>query len=191
MLDHVFADAIGALRSALELAMLERQAIEERFTTDALLGDTRWETSYSIPGEGVPPRVQADMTLLWPTWSQTAYRSWYLSGELNNIPAIEAEVVARAQRLTEPPDPVVVLGAIPATSPLIGNNFLERSEETTIETIYGPDVSRAEYAIEIGYSGIFELHADVLADGNLLDEIFQAAGGWISSTLIQLSDCVS
>ncbi len=35
MLDHVFIDAIGALRTALELAMLERQAVEERFTTDA------------------------------------------------------------------------------------------------------------------------------------------------------------
>ena len=105
MLDHVFADAIGALRSALELAMLERQAVEERFTTDALLGDTRWETTYSIPGEGNPPRVQADMTLLWPTWSQTAYRNWYLTGELNEIPAIEAEVVARACLLYTSPSP--------------------------------------------------------------------------------------
>lgn len=190
MLDHVFADAIGALRSALELAMLERQAIEERFTTDALLGDTRWETSYSIPGEGVPPRVQADMTLLWPTWSQTAYRSWYLTGELSDIPAIEAEVVARAQRLGEPPDPAVVLDNVPEVSPLIGDNVLERTEGATVESIHSSDLSRVEYAIEIGYSGVFELHADVLADGNLLDEMFQAVGGWISSTLVQLSDSV-
>ena len=190
MLDHVFADAIGALRSALELAMLERQAVEERFTTDALLGDTRWETSYSIPGEGTPPRVQADMTLLWPTWSQTAYRSWYLSGELHDIPAIEAEVIARAQRLPEPPDPAVVLDLVPAFSPPIGDNVLERTEGATIETIYGSDLSRAEYAIEISYAGAFELHADVLADGNLLDEMFNAAGTWISSTLISLSDSV-
>lgn len=188
MLDHVFADAIGALRAALENAMLERQAVEERFTTDALLGDTRWETSYSLPGEGVPPRVQADMTLQWPTWSQTAYRSWYLTGELNDIPAIEAEVVMRAQRLPEPPDPAVVLDTVPEASPPVGDNVLERIEGTTIETIYGADLSRAEYAIEVGYSGVFELHADVLADGNLLDEMFQAAGGWISSTLVLLSD---
>lgn len=190
MLDHVFADAIGALRSALELAMLERQALEERFTTDALLGDTRWETSYSLPGEGVPPRVQADMTLLWPTWSQTAYRSWYLTGELNDIPAIEAEVVTRAQRLFEPPDPGTVLDIIPEASPHIGSNVLERAEGATVETIYGSDLSRAEYAIEVSYAGVFELHADVLADGNLLDEMFQAVGGWISSTLVLLSDSV-
>ena len=52
MLDHVFTDAIGALRDALENALLERQAFEERFHTDVLLGDLIWATSYVIPGEG-------------------------------------------------------------------------------------------------------------------------------------------
>jgi len=190
MLDHVFADAIGALRAALELAMLERQAVEERFTTDALLGDTRWETSYSIPGEGNPPRVQADITLQWPTWSQTAYRSWFLSGELTQIPAIEAEVVVRAQRLAVSPDPADVLEVLPEASPVMGRNMLERLEGATVETIYGEDLEEADYAIEVIYSGQFDLHTDVLADGNLLDEIFSAAGGWISSTLVVLSDSV-
>jgi len=39
MLDHVFTDAIGAIRDALETALLERQAFEERFQVDVLLGD--------------------------------------------------------------------------------------------------------------------------------------------------------
>jgi len=190
MLDHVFADAIGALRAALELAMLERQAVEERFTTDALLGDTRWETSYSIPGEGNPPRVQADITLQWPTWSQTAYRSWFLSDELSQIPAIEAEVVVRAQRLADPPDPAHVLGALPEASPVMGRNMLERLEGATVETIYSDDLREVDYALEVTYAGQFDLHTDVLANGNLLDEIFSAAGGWISSTLVILSDSV-
>ena len=34
MLDHVFTDAIGALRDAMEQAFLERQAFEERFQAD-------------------------------------------------------------------------------------------------------------------------------------------------------------
>ena len=42
MLDHVFTDAIGALRDALEKALLERQAFEERFQADVLLGDVTW-----------------------------------------------------------------------------------------------------------------------------------------------------
>ena len=82
MLDHVFTDAIGALRDALEKALLERQAFEERFQADVLLGDLTWETSYSLPGEGIAPRVRCDITLEWLTWSQTAYRSWYIEEEL-------------------------------------------------------------------------------------------------------------
>lgn len=190
MLDHVFADAIGALRASLELAMLERQVVEERFTTDALLGDTRWETSYSIPGEGHPPRVQADMTLQWPTWSQTAYRSWLLSGELADVPAIETEVVLRAQLLAEHPNPADLLSVLPHESPKMGRNILVRGTGLTVETIYGDDLSHPEYALEVSYWGSLELHSDVLADGNLLDEMFKAAGSWISGTLISLSDSV-
>ena len=83
----------------MENAFLERQAFEERFHTDVLLGDLSWETSYGVPGEGLPPRVQADLTLEWPTWSQTAYRSWYIDEELPEPPTIDIEVVLRIQRL--------------------------------------------------------------------------------------------
>ena len=110
MLDHVFTDAIGALRDALEKAMLERQAFEERFQADVLLGDVTWATSYGLPGEGMPPRVQADLTLDWPTWSQTAYRSWYLEEEFNEPPRIEIEVGFRIQRLESTPNLDDVLG---------------------------------------------------------------------------------
>ena len=61
MLDHVFTDAIGALRDALEKAMLERQAFEERFQADVLLGDVTWATSYGLPGEGRSDTRLADM----------------------------------------------------------------------------------------------------------------------------------
>src|SRR5947207_11125280 len=78
MLDHVFTDAIGALRDAFEGAFLERQAFEEHFQVDVLLGDVTWETSYGLPGEGLPPRVVAHITFDWPTWSQKAYRLWFV-----------------------------------------------------------------------------------------------------------------
>jgi hypothetical protein len=67
VLDHVFTDAIGALREALEAARLERLALEEHFQVDVMLGDLTWETSYGLPGEGDPPRVRCDLTLEWPT----------------------------------------------------------------------------------------------------------------------------
>jgi hypothetical protein len=62
MLDHVFTDAISALRDAFGNAFLERQAFEEHFQSDILLGDLVWETSYGLPGEGLPPRAVAHIT---------------------------------------------------------------------------------------------------------------------------------
>src|SRR5215216_4838028 len=116
MLDHVFTDAIGALRDAVEGALLERQAFEERFQTDVLLGDLTWETSYALPGEGTPPRTRADLSLDWPTWSQTAYRSWYIGEPLDEPPEILVEVTLRVQRLAHRPDPQPVLAALPEAS---------------------------------------------------------------------------
>src|SRR4030095_13552203 len=86
MLDHVFTDAIGALRDSLERALLERQAFEDRFQVDVLLGDVTWETSYGLPGEGLPPRGQADLTLDWPTWAHTDFLSWYIGGPIGAPP---------------------------------------------------------------------------------------------------------
>jgi hypothetical protein len=187
MLDHVFTDAIGALRDAMENALLERQAFEERFHTDVLLGDLTWETSYGVPGEGLPPRVRADLTLEWPTWSQTAYRSWYIEEELPEAPTIDIEVVLRIQRLVEPPDPRRVLDALPRESPMIGGERLTRSGPT-VEAVSNEDLTETEHAIEVSYEGSYELDEATLADGSILDDHFSAMGGWISSTLVRLGD---
>jgi len=187
MLDHVFTDAIGALRDAFEIALLERQAFEEHFQTDVLLGDVTWQTSYGLPGEGLPPRVQADITCIWPTWSQTAYRSWYVEEELGESPKIEIEIVFRLQRLTNPPDPRVVLAALPAESPRIGGDQLLRSGPT-VSSIHSHDLTDQEYAIEISYDGIYELNEACLADGSALDKHFGSLGGWIASTLVKAGD---
>jgi hypothetical protein len=196
MLDHVFTDAIGALRDAFEAAFLERQAFDEHFQVDVLLGDLSWETSYGLPGEGQPPRVVAHVNFDWPTWSQTAYRRWYVEEVLDQLPAIEMEIVFRVQRLRESPDRSVLQHVASDTSPLIGDGRLERAG-TTIEIAYvdlieGVDEVEppAEYAIEVTYEGLYELAEQTLADGSstLLDEHFGALGGWIASTLVKLGD---
>jgi hypothetical protein len=187
MLDHVFTDAIGALRDSLESALLERQAFEERFQADVLLGDLTWETSYGIPGEGRPPRVQADVTLDWPTWAQTAYRSWYIGEPFDEGPRIEIEVVLRLQRLAEAPDARTVLAVLPPTSPAVGGERLERAGPT-IETVFGQDLDQREFAIEVSYEGSYEIDEATLADGSKLDDHFSAMGGWIASTLVKLGD---
>jgi len=187
MLDHVFTDAIGALRDTFENALLDRLAFEERFQADVLLGDLTWETSYGLPGEGSPPRVRADITLDWPTWAQTAYRSWYIGEPFDEGPRIEIEIVLRIQRLVALPDPAAILAALPESSPPIGNEVLERGGPT-LETIYGRDLSDAEYAIEVSYEGSYELAEDTLKDGSILDTHLAAMGGWIASTLVKLGD---
>lgn len=187
VLDHVFTDAIGALRDALERALLERQAFEERFQADVLLGDLTWETSYGLPGEGSPPRVRADLTLDWPTWAQSAYRSWYIGEDMDEGPRIEIEIVLRVQRLAHVPSPEVVLAALPKHSPTIGGEQLVR-RGPTVETSYAEDLDQPSHAIEVSYEGSYELDEKSLEDGSILDTHFGAMGGWISSTLVRLGD---
>lgn len=187
MLDHVFTDAIGALSDAFETARLERTAFEERFLVDVLLGDLSWQTSYGLPGEGLPARTQADVSCSWPTWSQTAYRSWYVSEELGETPSIDVEIVLRIQRLASPPDPAVVLNILPISSPAIGEDKLTRSGPT-VESVYGHSREDTEHAIEVVFEGSYELAEPILADGSMLDEHFNTLGGWIASTLVKLGD---
>jgi hypothetical protein len=187
MLDHVFTDAIGALRDAFENALLERQAFEERFQVDVLLGDTTWETSYSLPGEGMPPRIQADITLGWPTWAQSSYRSWYIGEPIDEPPRIEIEIVLRVQRLKSSPDPARLVAALPPQSPPIGTHRLDRSGPT-IETLFVESLDDAEYAIEISYEGSYDFDEDTLKDGSILDDHFSAMGGWIASVLVKVGD---
>src|ERR1700741_953559 len=170
MLDHVFTDAISALRDAFEAAFLERQAFDEHFQVDVLLGDTTWETSYGLPGEGQPPRVVAHITFDWPTWSQTAYRQWYVEEVLDRQPAIEMEIVFRVQRLVDQPDPAVVRAVTPENGPLVGDERLERAGATVeISFIDEPGTSPTapEYAIEVTYEGLYELDEETLVDGGI------------------------
>jgi hypothetical protein len=98
--------------------------------------------------------------------------------------------VFRVQRLIAQPEPAVVRPAMPDTSPLIGNERLERAGLTIeIGHLDGND-GEPEYAIEVTYEGLYELAEETLADGasTLLDDHFGALGGWISATLVRLGD---
>jgi hypothetical protein len=187
VLDHVFTDAIGALRDVFENNLLERQTFEERFQADILLGDLTWQTSYGLPGEGLPPRVRADITLEWPTWAQSAYRSWYIGEDFDEEPTIQIEIVLRIQRLAEEPSPQAVLAVLPEESPVIGSLPLDRSSPT-LETLYSTDLSERQWAVEFSYEGLYLLDDAALKDGSALDEHFAAMGGWIASTLVRLGD---
>lgn len=190
MLDHVFTDAIGALRDAFGNAFLERQAFEEHLHSDVLLGDLVWATSYGLPGEGQPPRVVAHITFTWPSWSQATYRAWYVEEIYHEAPVVEMEIVFRVQRLVALPDTNQIAGVAPMTSPRIGTQQLSR-ESISSETINTTNVLRpTDHAAEIVYQGVYELSEDTLADGTntKLDDHFGSLGGWVASTLVKLGD---
>jgi len=187
MLDHIFMDAIGALRRAFDAALLERHTQEERLQVDVLLGDLNWETSYSLPGEGVPPRVVAEVTLEWPTWSQTAYRSWTIGEGFDEPPEIDVEIVLRVQRLVGTPEPATVVGILPDEGPALGDETLQRSAPT-VEYQYDLELTPIEMAIEVSYEGIYTLSEAALADAASLAADFGTLGGWIASSLVKLGD---
>ena len=197
MLDHVFTDAISALRDAFEAAFLERQAFEEHFQVDVLLGDITWETSYGLPGEGQPPRSSPTSRSTGRRGARPRTAAGTSTRSSRAPPAIEMEIVLRIQRLAEQPAPEQMYATLPDSSPLIGDGRLERAGLTVeiahpdpAEELADGEATELEYAVEITYEGLYELAEETLADGtsSLLDEHFGALGGWVASTLVRLGD---
>jgi hypothetical protein len=187
MLDHVLVKAAAALRRGLEGALLERHAIEERFQMDVLLGDLSWETSYTLPFEGVPPRVQAEIAFDWSTWSQTAYRSWRMGDSIEDPPEIEIEIVLRIQRLALQPDPSTVISVLPEHGPAVLGDPLER-DNPSAEQHFDAASGSSQYAVEVSYAGIAHLPAEVLEEVARLDAAFGPLGTWVASSLVALAD---
>jgi hypothetical protein len=183
MLDHLFLDTVGALRSALDQSLLERAGQDDRLTTDLLLGDLVWETSVSLPGDGDPPRVSADISLDWPTWSQSAWRSLSLGEPVEEPPEIGIEVVFRAQRLASRPVLAKVLSVLPEESPDIGGDTLARSAPV-IEEAYEEDGAAPEVAVEVAYEGGYRLPAPgVLGEGREEDKDVTQLRDWTGAHL--------
>ena len=185
MLDHILVDIISAIRRSFDQALLQRQAVEERFQVDVFLGDVSWETSYSLPGEEQPPRVRADVSVDWPTWSQTSYRSWSIGEPPDELPEIVVEVALRVQRLAEAPDTDMVLRALPAANPLLGVDPLVLTA-TTIEQVHADGGVR--WAVEATYEGSVHFSEAQLEDPGEIGPVIAGLTRWISSTLIQLAD---
>jgi len=189
MLDHVFFTAIEAIRGALEESLLERQPIEEQLKADVLLGDLTWESSYSLPGEDVPPRVRADLLVEWPAWSQVAYRAWAAgdTDDDDDEPELLIDLSIRLQRLPGPPDLTSILALFPEVSPALGDEALERTGPA-VEVVYGPDLEVVEAAVEVVYEGVYALDETELEDAAALGAHYRPLGAWLASTLVRLTD---
>jgi hypothetical protein len=195
VLDHLLVDLIATVQESFDRALLERQAVEERFQVDVFLGDVSWETSYSLPGEGQPPRVRVDLSIDWPTWSQTSYRSWSIGESPAEMPEAVLEVAMRIQRLAERPDVDRVLAVLPPESPALGHEPLVRTATTVEEVRADPDRDGAgsdgpilRWAVEAGYEGSLRFDEPQLEDPETIRPVVEVLTRWVSSTLVQLAD---
>jgi len=187
MLDHVFTQLVGSHRHAFEGALLQRQAVEERFQVDVFLGDVSFETSYSLPGEERPARIRVDTSLDWPTWSQTAYRSWAIGEEPDEAPEVLVEIAFRVQGLDRIPEVGPLVSVLPDHIDVLGDEPLLRGS-TTIEQVLSDGIGDPECAIEVSYEGSCQLDESILENPTSLDEALAPLGRTVASVLVRIGD---
>jgi hypothetical protein len=187
MLDHVFTQLVGSHRHAFEGALLQRQAVEERFQVDVFLGDVSFETSYSLPGEERPARIRVDTSLDWPTWSQTAYRSWAIGEEPDEAPEVLVEIAFRVQGLDRVPEVGPLVRVLPDHIDVLGDEPLVRGS-TTIEQVLTEGAGDPECAIEVSYEGSCQLDESILENPTSLDQALAPLGRTVASVLVRIGD---
>ncbi len=187
MLDHVFTQLVASHRHAFEAALLQRQAVEERFQVDVFLGDVSFETSYSLPGEERPARIRVDSSLDWPTWSQTAYRSRAIGEEPDELPEVIVEIAFRVQGLDGMPDVAPLLAVLPDQLEVLGDEPLLRGQPT-VELVLAGERDRTEGAVEVSYEGSCQLDEALLDDPTGLDEALAPLGRAVASALVRIGD---
>jgi hypothetical protein len=192
VIDHLLVDVIDAIHRSFDQALLERQAVEERFQLDVFLGDISFETSYSLPGEEQPPRVRADLSIDWPTWSQTAYRSWSIGETPSELPEVIVEVALRIQRLSEAPTLENVLETLGPESPHLGPDALVRTSATIEQVLEngaeGESAAAVRWAVEATYEGSIRFEEHHLEDSTSIAPVIDALARWVASVLVQMAD---
>ena len=185
MLDHVFTHIVSAHRNSFEAALLQRQAVEERFQVDVFLGDVSFETSYSLPGEVRPARIRVDTSLDWPTWSQTSYRSWAIGDDPDEPPEVLVEIAFRVQGLDGVPDAAPLLAALPVTLEVLGEPLVRGPATIEQMLIGGGD---PECAVEVAYEGSCAIDEATLEDLATLEAGLAPLGREVASLLVRIAD---
>ena len=186
MLDHIFTQLVGSHRHAFESALLQRQAVEERFQVDVFLGDVSFETSYSLPVEERPARIRVDTSLDWPTWSQTAYRSWAIGDDPDEPPEVLVEIAFRVQGLDGIPGTAPLLATLPVHLDVLGEPLVRGP--ATIEQVLLEGLAEPECAVEVSYEGSCAIDESILEDPTSLNEALAPLGREVASLLVRIGD---
>ena len=186
MLDHVFTQLVSAHRNSFEAALLQRQAVEERFQVDVFLGDVSFETSYSLPGEERPARIRVDTSLDWPTWSQTSYRSWAIGDDPDEPPEVLVEIAFRVQGLDGVPDAGPCWPRCPSAATCWASRWCGARPPSS--RCSWPVADDPECAIEVAYEGSCAIDEATLEDPAALDEALAPLGREVASLLVRIGD---
>jgi hypothetical protein len=84
------------------------------------------------------------------------------------------------------PDLAAVVACLPAESPAIGGDTLERGAPV-VEQVHEPDAD-PRFAVETTYQGTLRLDEAALNDPSTLAGPVGALGRWVASVLVRLGD---
>jgi hypothetical protein len=155
---------------------------------DVFLGDVSFETSYSLPGEERPARIRVDTSLDWPTWSQTAYRSWAIGEEPDELPEVLVEIAFRVQGLAGIPEVAPLIDVLPDKLEVLGDEPLVRGSATIEQVLPDDSGGSPECAIEVSYEGSCQLDEGLLENPASLDDALAPLGRSVASVLVRIGD---
>jgi len=150
------------------------------------LVDVSFETSYSLPGEERPARIRVDTSLDWPTWSQTAYRSWAIGDDPDEPPEVLVEIAFRVQGLSGGADAGPLLATLPDQLDVLGEPLVRGPATIEHVLLDGPD--DPECAIEVSYEGSCAIDEALMEDPSALDEALAPLGRDVASLLVRIAD---
>jgi hypothetical protein len=129
-----------------------------------------------------------DTSLDWPTWSQTAYRSWAIGEEPDELPEVLVEIAFRIQGLAEAPEPGPLIGVLPVHLDVLGEEPLDRGSATIEQVLSGEGHDLSEWAIEVSYEGSCQMDEGILEQPDSLDEVLAPLGRAVASVLVRIGD---
>jgi len=192
MLDHAFLDTIAAVRTSLEVALLERASGEEQFQSDVLMGDLSFDTSYTLPGDQSGDSQHAvsavDVALLWNTFSQSALRSVMIGEEPEEAPVVGIEVTFRIRNLASQPEMSTVLQTLKRQPVLQLGGVTLAGPRAMLTSSFNASGAIEASLVSVSFDEEIPLLTETIVEERGLEKLFAGLGGWCAAQLVALND---
>ena len=136
--------------------------------------------------------MRADLSVDWPTWSQTSYRSWSIGetpGELARGGGRGGAAHPAPGRARRPAETVLAVLARPRARRSGPSRSCARRPPSRRSTrTPGREAGAVRWAVEATYEGSIGFDEAILEDPTTIEPMVEALTGWVSSTLVRLAD---